>query len=85
LDGFTITFVHKQCPDIRSASLSHETQRILKTKLQIYPDPRHWLCILLCTVPQSTVNKQHRCQGFGCGLQSCGIGAAIRSIKNICI
>ena len=44
-------------------------------------EPRHCRNILLCTVPQSTVTKQHGCQSFGCGLKSrgFGIGAAIRS------
>ena len=40
------------------------------------------LCItLLCTVPQSTVTKQHGCQRFGCGLKTraLAIGAAILS------
>lgn len=41
--------------------------------------------LLLCTVAQSTVTKQHGCQSLGCGLKSrgFGIGAAIRR-TNLC-
>ncbi len=71
------------CPT--TPKLSHVTELCLKTKLQIYTSPRNGTCILLCTVPLSTVTKQHGCQSFGCGLKSrgVGIGAAVRSI-NLC-
>jgi len=67
------------CPT--TPKLSHETERCLKPKLQLYTEPRNVTYILLCTVPLSTVTKQHGCQCFGCGLKSrgIGIGAAIRS------
>ena len=67
------------CPT--TPKLSTVTERCLKTKLQIYTEPRHVTYTLLCTVPQSTVTKQHGCQSFGCGskLRGFGIGAAFEA------
>jgi hypothetical protein len=58
---------------------------IKKTKLDTNTAPQAGINILLCTVAQSTVTKQHGCQSLGCGLKSrgFGIGAAIRR-TNLC-
>ena len=66
------------CPT--TPKVSTVTERYLKTKLRIYTAPRNVTYTLLCTVPLSTVTKQHGCQSFGCGLKlrGLGIGAAIR-------
>ena len=63
-------------------ALSRDTKLFKDNNVYEDTEPPPGTNILLCTVPQSTVTKQHGCQSFGCGLKSrgFGIGAAIRRV-----
>ena len=55
------TLVHKQWREFEAPNCPTIPNVIWKTKLQIYTEPRHWLCILLAAVP-SVVNYLVQCR-----------------------
>jgi hypothetical protein len=52
---------------IRSASLSHETKRDLKTKLQIYTEPQAGINMLLSSTDAKALDCGLKTRGFGIG------------------